>query len=55
MAGSCYSGRRSAATRMVEQGTNILVVQKFLGHSNPTTTLEYVEVSPRMLAQAMFA
>lgn len=53
--GSCYSGRRSAATRMVEQGRNILVVQRFLGHSSPTTTMEYVEVSPRMLAAAMFA
>lgn len=55
LTGSCYSGRRSAATRMVEQGVNILVVQRFLGHSNPRTTLEYVEVSPSMLAGAMFA
>jgi integrase/recombinase XerD len=52
--GSCYSGRRTLATRLVDEGTNILVVQKVLGHSSPATTMAYVGVTPSMMNKALF-
>ena len=54
MSASCYSGRRSLATNLVDRGVNILVVQKVLGHSNPMTTLQYVGVTDTMMRRAMF-
>lgn len=51
---SCYSGRRTLATRLVDQDTNILVIQNVLGHSNPATTLAYCEVTPAMMRKALF-
>lgn len=53
--GSCYSGRRTMATRMVDSRVNILVVQKVLGHSSPVTTLNYVGVTDSMMRDALFA
>jgi integrase/recombinase XerD len=53
--GSCYSGRRTMATRLVDSNVNILVVQKILGHASPVTTLEYVGVTPAMMQRALFA
>lgn len=52
--GSCYSGRRTLATRLVDQGVNILVIQNVLGHSSPMTTLNYCEVTPAMVSRALF-
>ena len=52
--GSCYSGRRTAATNMVDRGVNIRVVQEFLGHSNLATTAAYCGVTPNMLRNAVF-
>lgn len=51
--GSAYSGRRTLATSLVEQGVNILIVQKVLGHSNPQTTMEYVSVTENMMRDAL--
>lgn len=53
--GSCYSGRRSLATRLVDEGANILVVQAVLGHKNASTTAEYVGVTNNMLKRALFS
>ena len=52
--GSAYSGRRTAATNMVDRGVNIKVVQSFLGHQNLATTAAYCEVTPNMLRRAVF-
>ncbi|WP_188063758.1 tyrosine-type recombinase/integrase [Sphingobium sp. KCTC 72723] len=52
--GSCYSGRRTMATNLVDNKVNILVVQKLLGHSSPVTTMNYVGVSERMMREALF-
>lgn len=52
--GSAYSGRRTAATNMVDRGVNIKVVQSFLGHRNLATTAAYCEVTPNMLRRAVF-
>lgn len=53
--GSCYSGRRSAATNMVDRGVSLRVVQEFLGHRNLATTASYCSVTPNMLRAAVFA
>ncbi|OJY60947.1 MAG: hypothetical protein BGP16_00980 [Sphingobium sp. 66-54] len=53
--GSAYSGRRGMATRLVDEGANILVVQKALGHKHASTTMSYVEVTDSMLRRALFA
>ena len=52
--GSAYSGRRTAATNMVDRGVNIRVVQEFLGHSHMSVTARYCEVTPNMLRRAVF-
>lgn len=52
--GSAYSGRRTAATNMVDRGVSIRVVQEFLGHSNLATTAAYCGVTPTMLRNAVF-
>ncbi|WP_298692046.1 tyrosine-type recombinase/integrase [uncultured Sphingomonas sp.] len=52
--GSTYSARRALATRLVDQDTNILVVQAVLGHSSPQTTMAYCSVTPRMVRRALF-
>ena len=54
VAGSCYSGRRTAATNMVDRGVNIRIVQEFLGHANLATTAAYCAVTPKMLRNAVF-
>lgn len=47
---SSHSGRRSFATRLLEQGVNIKSVQTLLGHANITTTSIYAEDNPYLLA-----
>lgn len=53
--GSCYSGRRSMATRMVDNKVNIAVVSKVLGHSSIATTQSYIGVTDTMMRAALFA
>jgi integrase/recombinase XerD len=52
--GSCYSGRRTLATNLVDQGVNIAIVQQVLGHTNLATTQAYVGVTENMMRKAMF-
>ena len=52
--GSCYSGRRTLATNLVDKGVNIAVVQQVLGHSNLSTTAAYIQISENMIRKAMF-
>lgn len=52
--GSAYSGRRTAATKLVDKGVSIRIVQEFLGHTNLATTANYCSVTPQMLQRAVF-
>lgn len=52
--GSCYSGRRTLLTDLVERNVNILTVQGIAGHAQPQTTLSYVGVTPTMMSRALF-
>jgi integrase len=47
-----HSLRHTTATRLLELGIDIAVVQRFLGHRDIKTTLRYAHVSDRMLAEA---
>jgi integrase len=51
--GSAYSGRRTLASNLVERGVNILIISKVLGHSNVSTTQEYVSVTDNMMRNAL--
>lgn len=52
--GSCYSGRRTLATNLVDKGVSIFIIQKVLGHSHVNTTQEYVSVTDNMMRRALF-
>jgi integrase/recombinase XerD len=47
--GSSHSGRRSYATRLIENGADIYAVKELLGHSSIVTTQAYFSSSPERL------
>lgn len=53
--GSCYSGRRSLATSLVDRNINIAVVSQVLGHSSIATTQSYIGVTDNMMRRALFS
>jgi integrase/recombinase XerD len=46
---SSHSGRRTFATRLIENGADIKAVSKLMGHSTISMTAKYVEDNPERL------
>jgi site-specific recombinase XerD len=44
--------RHTAATRLIQRGINLRIMQKFLGHRSVQTTLEYAHVADDDLMKA---
>jgi len=49
---SSHTGRRSYGTNMNAQGVDLSAIQRALGHSEPSMTIEYIDVSISQLVQA---
>ena len=48
---SSHTGRRSFATRLIEEGADIKAVSSLMGHSSINMTANYVEDNPHRLAK----
>ncbi|NOQ67629.1 MAG: tyrosine-type recombinase/integrase, partial [Desulfobacterales bacterium] len=46
---SSHSGRRTYATRLIEDGYDIKAVSRLMGHSSVAMTARYVEDNPERL------
>ncbi len=49
---SVHSLRHSYATHLVEAGINLRLIQEYLGHASPTTTVIYAHLSKPSLVDA---
>ena len=48
---SSHSGRRTFATKLIENGVAITNVQKLLGHKSIQTTTLYIQENPALLGK----
>ena len=48
---SSHSGRRTFATKLIENGVALTNVQKLLGHKNVQTTTLYIQENPMLLGK----
>ncbi|ELL0578550.1 tyrosine-type recombinase/integrase [Vibrio fluvialis] len=48
---SSHTGRRSYGTNMNAQGVELSAIQRALGHSEPSMSIEYIDISPEQLSK----
>ncbi len=49
---SSHTGRRSYGTNMNALGIELSAIQRALGHSEPSMSLEYIDISANQLSKA---
>ncbi|MFA0108038.1 tyrosine-type recombinase/integrase [Vibrio splendidus] len=49
---SSHTGRRSYGSNMNAQGVDLSTIQRALGHSEPSMSLEYIDISTNQLSKA---
>ncbi len=49
---SSHTGRRSYGTNMNAQGVDLSAIQRALGHSDPSMTIGYIDITTSQLSQA---
>lgn len=49
---SSHTGRRSYGTNMNVQGVDLSAIQRALGHSDPSMSLQYIDISTNQLSKA---
>lgn len=49
----CHQLRHACATHLLEDGINIVQLSRFLGHSNLSTTMRYIDVGLQMKTEAL--
>lgn len=49
----CHQFRHACATHLLEDGINIVQLSRFLGHSNLSTTMRYIDVGLQMETEAL--
>ncbi|HDY7982791.1 tyrosine-type recombinase/integrase [Vibrio vulnificus] len=49
---SSHTGRRSYSTNMNAQGVELSAIQRALGHSEPSMTIEYIDITTAQLTHA---
>lgn len=49
---SSHTGRRSYASSMNMKGVELRLIQRALGHSEPSMTIEYIDITSTQLSQA---
>lgn len=49
----CHQLRHACATHLLEDGINIVQLSRFLGHSNLSTTMKYIDVGLQMKTEAL--
>ena len=50
---AAYSSRHTTASHFIQNGGNILTLQKILGHSSLAMTMRYSHLAPEHLAEAV--